>query len=121
MDSLVDSGDGGPCGVVIGNLDDSSFDELVSDVPGWVGEVTDSGELDSKVLTDVDTDIAGSVVGRVNGGVLRVESSLPTGSVSPLGFVVERNGFVFGQMERTLSNRSNELRNLEDSSRVIFH
>lgn len=120
MDSLVDSGDGGPCGVVIGDLDDSSFDELVSDVPGWVGEVTDSGELNTEVLTDVDTDIAGSVVGRINGGVLRVESSLPSGCVTPLVFVVERNSFVFGQMERTLSNRSNELRNLEDTLIVSF-
>lgn len=62
MNSLVDSGDGGPCGVVVGNLDNCSFNELVSDVPGWVGEVTDSGELDSEVLTDIDADIAGSVV-----------------------------------------------------------
>lgn len=115
MHSLINSGDGGPCCVVIGDLDDSSFDELVSNVPRWIGEVTNSGELDSKVLTNVNTDITSSVVGSVNSGVLRIESSLPTSSVTPLGFVIERNGFVFCQMESTLSDRSNKLRNLEDS------
>ena len=115
MNSLIDSGDGGPCCVIIGDLDDSSFDVLVSDVPRWIGEVTDSGELDAKILTDIDTNITSSVVGSVNGGVLRIESSLPTSSVTPLDFVIERNGSVFGQMESTLSHRSNKLRNLEDS------
>lgn len=66
MHGLVDSGDGGPCCVVIGDLDDSSFDELVSNVPGWVGEVTNSGELDTKILTNVNTNITSSVVGSVN-------------------------------------------------------
>lgn len=121
MHSLINSGDGGPCCVVIGDLDDSSLNELVSNVPGWIGEVTNSGELDSKVLTNVNTDITRSVVGSVNSGVLRIESSLPTSSVTPLKFVIERNSFVFGQMESTLSDRSNKLRNLENSSRVIAH
>lgn len=66
MHGLVDSGDGGPCCVVIGDLDDSSFDELVSNVPGWVGEVMNSGELDTKILTNVNTNITSSVVGSVN-------------------------------------------------------
>lgn len=66
MHGLVDSGDGGPCCVVIGDLDDSSFDELVSNVPGWIGEVTNSGELDTKILTNVNTNITSSVVGSVN-------------------------------------------------------
>lgn len=57
MHSLINSGNGGPCCVVIRDLDDSSFDELVSDVPRWVGEVTDSCELNTKVLTNVNTDI----------------------------------------------------------------
>ena len=63
MDCLVDSGESGPGGVVIGNLDLCAFDELVGDVPRGVGEISDSGDLDTKICSDVDSNIAGGVVG----------------------------------------------------------
>ncbi len=69
MDCLVDCGDGGPGGVVVGNLDLCAFDELVGDVPRGVGEIPDSGELNTEVCSDVNADITGCVVGGVHGGM----------------------------------------------------
>jgi len=59
MNCLVDCGDCDPTRVIVGNLKHCAFDELVSNIPSWVGKVSDSGELDSQAFSNIDAYKAG--------------------------------------------------------------